>query len=131
MGKGVSGRFRAVLMFGRPGVGKGTQAKLLAKEGLGVHVSSGDVFRGLSRESDAGRVFVEYAAKGRLVTDSVVVEVLHDYVMGLIATQRFFPERERLILDGIPRTVGQAEWMNRYVKVERVVFLDGEDPRVY
>ena len=135
MGKKViesfRGKFRVVLMFGAPGSGKGTQAKFLADAGGHVHVSSGDVFRGLSKESGAGKVFLEYAERGRLVPDSVTVEVWHNYVMGLIATNRYFPGSQLLILDGIPRTEVQVELVNRYVEVERVIVLDAKDPRVF
>ena len=44
-------RFRSILLFGPPGSGKGTQGKLLARGGGHVHLSSGDIFRGLSHES--------------------------------------------------------------------------------
>ena len=135
MGKSViepfKGKFRVVMLFGAPGSGKGTQAKFLAEVGGHGHVSSGDVFRGLSAESPAGRVFMEYARKGLLVPDSVTVEIWHSYVMGLMATNRYFPKSQLLILDGIPRTEAQVELMSKSVEVERVIVLDAKDPQVF
>ena len=125
------GKFRVILMFGAPGSGKGTQAKFLADVGGHVHVSSGDVFRGLSKESPAGKVFLEYAEKGRLVPDAVTVEVWYNFVMGLIATNRYFPKSQLLILDGIPRTEAQVGLMSQYIEVERVIVLDAKDSRVF
>ena len=122
-------RFESVLIFGPPGCGKGTQGKFLSSAGNHFHLSSGDVFRGLSPESPAGKLYHSYAGKGKLLPDGVTIEIWHHYVMGLIATNRYFPEEQLLLLDGIPRTAAQSEILDRYIVVKKVILLEapGED----
>ena len=66
-------KYRAILLFGAPGAGKGTQGKILGQIPNFVHFSCGDAFRNLRVDSQLGRVFMEYASKGQLVPDEVVV----------------------------------------------------------
>jgi len=128
---GEKERFRAILLFGAPGAGKGTQAKFLAQAGGHVHVSSGELFRGLSADSSEGRLFLSYAEKGHLVPDEATVKIWYDFVLGLIATHRFHPKKQFLILDGIPRTALQAELLSEYVDVERLIVLEARDLEVF
>ena len=116
-------KFKAVLIFGPPGAGKGTQGKFLSSAGNHYHLSSGDIFRGLSPDSSAGKLFYSYASEGKLVPDEVTIEIWHHFVMGLIATNRYFPEKQLLLLDGIPRTKCQAEMLNQYVEVKKIILL--------
>lgn len=92
-----------IVMLGPPGVGKGTQAKILAEKTALAHVSSGDLFReNLKNQTELGKLAQTYMTKGELVPDDVTVAMI----------------RERLsrpdcaagaILDGFPRTPAQAE----------------------
>jgi len=116
--------FRAVLIFGPPGSGKGTLGKFLSSAGNHFHLSSGDIFRGLSPESPAGQLYHNYAGKGLLLPDEVTIQIWHHYVHGLIATNRYFPLQQLLLLDGIPRTIRQADLLQKYVKVERIIVLE-------
>jgi adenylate kinase len=91
-----------IVMLGPPGAGKGTQAKLLAKD-LGVpHVSSGDLFRDhLGRKTDLGLLAKEYMDRGDLVPDDVTV--------GMVVERIGRPDcQSGVILDGFPRTLSQA-----------------------
>ena len=115
--------FRVILIFGPPGSGKGTLGKFLSSAGNHFHLSSGDIFRGLSLESPAGKLYHSYAAKGHLVPDEATIEIWHQYILGLIATNRYFPSQQYLLLDGIPRTLQQAELLKKHIKVEHVIFL--------
>lgn len=117
-------KFQSVLIFGPPGSGKGTQGKFLSSAGNHFHLSSGDVFRGLSPESPAGKLYHSYAGKGMLLPDDVTIEIWHHYVMGLIATNQYFPKEQLLLLDGIPRTVKQAEILERYINVKKIILLE-------
>ena len=92
-----------IVLFGPPGAGKGTQAKLMEKE-LGIpQLSTGDIFRNhIKNETDLGRKVKSILDSGQLVPDSVVVDLV-------IATVSDGKYANGYILDGFPRTVAQAE----------------------
>jgi adenylate kinase len=119
--------FRSVLIFGPPGSGKGTLGKFLSSAGNHFHLSSGDIFRGLSPESPAGMLYHNYAGKGLLLPDEVTIQIWHHFVNGLIATNRYFPKDQLLLLDGIPRTIRQADLLERYIHIERIIVLEIEN----
>ncbi len=120
-------KFRSVLLFGPQGAGKGTVGKILAQAGSHVHLSTGDIFRGLSPSSPSGKLANQYISQGLLVPDEVTVQIWHNYVNGLIATNRYLPEKQFLLLDGIPRTVAQAKALDPYIDLQHVILLDVED----
>lgn len=115
-----------VLIFGPPGSGKGTQGKFLSSAGNHYHLSSGDIFRGLSPESPSGKLYHSYAGEGKLVPDEITIEIWRHFVMGLIATNRYYPEEQLLLLDGIPRTKHQAEVLANYVEIEKIILLEAK-----
>ncbi len=117
-------KFRAILIFGPPGSGKGTQGKFLSSAGNHYHLSSGDVFRGLSITSPSGKLYHKYADQGKLVPDEITIEIWHHFVMGLIATNRYFPSEQFLLLDGIPRTMRQAEILESYLTIKKIILLE-------
>jgi len=92
-----------LLLIGAPGAGKGTQAVRLAEHFGITHISSGDLLRRHVTEGTAtGRAVREYLARGDLVPDVIVMDMLRKPV--LAAT-----ESGGYVLDGFPRTVEQAE----------------------
>jgi adenylate kinase len=119
----ITQRYRTILLFGAPGSGKGTIGKALGAIPGFVHVACGDVFRGLDLTSAIGRVFIEYSAKGLLVPDDTTIELWHQHIDALVATRRFAPDRDMLVLDGIPRNAMQAQIMDSYISVERIFHL--------
>lgn len=123
-------KFKAILMFGPPGSGKGTMGKFLSSAGNHYHLSSGDIFRGLSPESPSGVLYHQYASQGKLLPDHVTVQIWYNYVNGLIATNKYFPADQLLLLDGIPRTVEQVKILSNYVDVQKIILLESRDEEV-
>jgi adenylate kinase len=119
----MADRYNAVLLFGAPGVGKGTQGKLLGQIPGMRHLATGDIFRSLDRQSELGRKFLEYSTRGELVPDGLTIELWQQYVRGLIQTGKYFPANDLLILDGIPRSLNQAKSLDSYINVLRIVHL--------
>jgi len=117
-------KYRSLLVFGPPGAGKGTLGRALSVASGHYHLSSGDLFRGLAPDSPGGKLYHSHAHEGRLVPDDVTLEVWHRYVEGLIATNRYFPSKQLLLLDGIPRTAAQATMIERHADVLHVIVLD-------
>lgn len=98
-----------VIVLGPPGGGKGTQAERITKEFGIASVSTGDLLRAeVAKGTQLGRQVKEVMAKGDLVSD--------DIVNGLVAARFDQPDAANgLILDGYPRTVPQAEFLDRFL----------------
>jgi len=117
-------KYKAFLIFGPPGSGKGTVGSKLAVTTGFKHISTGEVFRGFPRTSTSGKIFYEYAGKGILVPDEVSVKICSRYLRGLVDTNKLDPEKDILLLDGIPRTAAQAHLIDSFVEVLHVLVLD-------
>lgn len=115
--------FPTILLFGAPGVGKGTQGAILGNVPGFYHLACGDVFRSLNIRSPDGREIYDYSSRGELVPDEVTVRVWKNALLGHIAVSRYKPPEELLILDGIPRTVRQAEILKDTIQVLKVIHL--------
>lgn len=92
-----------IVMLGPPGVGKGTQAKILSEKTGLAHISSGDLFReNLKNQTELGKLAQTYMTRGELVPDDVTVAMIKDRLTR--------PDcAAGAILDGFPRTPAQAE----------------------
>ncbi|SHK44134.1 nucleoside monophosphate kinase [Fibrobacter sp. UWEL] len=120
-------KISAVLIFGAPGSGKGTVgAKLAATTSL-KHLSTGDIFRGIAPSSESGKLLASYSSKGLLVPNEATVEIFGRYVEGLVNTNKLNPEKDTLLLDGIPRTVEQVKLIESIVDVKHIFVLDIKD----
>jgi len=126
----MSARYRSLLIFGAPGVGKGTQGKLLGSVPGFFHLSTGDIFRSLDMNSQTGRVFHEYSKRGELVPDDFTINLWRDHMRQIIADGLFNPDRQLLILDGIPRNASQAESMDGDIEVLQILHLAAGDEEV-
>jgi adenylate kinase len=116
-------RYKAILLFGAPGSGKGTQGKIIGQIPGFFHFSTGDIFRSLDLRSEMGRTVWEYSSKGLLVPDEITIKLVKQRLLGLEMLNQFFPESEILVLDGIPRSVRQAELLAKEVDVLKVIYL--------
>jgi adenylate kinase len=119
----MAGKYRSVVLFGAPGVGKGTQGKLLGQIPGFVHMSSGDIFRSLDQSSELGKKCRQYSSKGLLVPDEVTIEVWEDHTRRQVGNGGYRPDVELLVLDGIPRNVEQCKALDKHIEVLRVVHL--------
>ena len=122
-------RFQTVLLFGAPGSGKGTQGKILGSIPGFYHLSCGEVFRTLNMKSELGKVFVEYSSRGELVPDDVTISMWSENIRAQVVLSLYKPADDLLILDGIPRSVNQANLMDRYIEVLQVIHLVCRDER--
>ncbi len=96
-----------LVLLGPPGAGKGTQAVRIAEQFGCADVATGDIFRAnVAQGTELGRIAQEYMDRGDLVPDEVVI----DMVMGRLAEADC---QDGFVLDGFPRTVAQAEALDR------------------
>jgi adenylate kinase len=95
-----------LILFGSPGVGKGTQAKILSEKLQIPHISTGDILRqSVKDKTEAGKKAAEIMNRGELVPDDVMIEIIKDRLNKPDSQKGF-------ILDGFPRTEIQAEALN-------------------
>lgn len=118
-----------IIMLGAPGTGKGTVAALL-QDKLGIkHISTGDIFRKNIKEgTELGKIAEKYISQGNLVPDEVTVKVIEERL-------KQSDIENGIILDGFPRTVKQAEELDRILtekgkKVDKVINLTSPDEEV-
>jgi adenylate kinase len=98
-----------MVLLGPPAAGKGTQARRLVGRYGGVHIDTGDILRAnADRDTELGRRAKAYMERGELVPDEVVVDTVLDRVAEIDCAHGF-------ALDGFPRTVAQAEALDRHL----------------
>lgn len=99
-----------IVLLGPPGVGKGTQARILSEETGLAHVSSGDLFReNLKNQTELGKLAKSFMDKGELVPDDVTISMIKDRISR--------PDcKMGAILDGFPRTPAQADALEVMLK---------------
>lgn len=116
-------RYPCVLLFGAPGSGKGTQGRILGRIPGFFHCACGDVFRSLDLTSELGRIFYEYSSRGELVPDEFTVALWQQWLEGAVLSRQYDPTSQILVLDGIPRSVDQAQLLADRIDVRRIVHL--------
>ena len=120
-------KYRSILLFGAPGVGKGTQGKILGVIPNFFHCACGDVFRNLRADSPLGRTFIEYSGRGQLVPDEPTIELWRHFIENNTKVGRFHPDTDTLVLDGIPRNVQQARILKNTLNVTAVFYMKSSD----
>ena len=103
-----------LILFGKPGSGKGTQAEFVKNKYDLIHISTGDVFRyNISKETDLGLLAKSYMEKGDLVPDNVTIKMLEAEVNKSSNANGF-------IFDGFPRTTLQAEMLDEFLLLKEL-----------
>ena len=115
-----------LVLFGKPGAGKGTQANFLKEKYDLKHISTGDVFRfNIKNGTELGNLAKSFIDKGELVPDEVTINMLRDEV-------EKNPEANGFIFDGFPRTRAQAEALDelmtsKAMKINATIALEAND----
>lgn len=115
-----------LVLFGKPGAGKGTQAAFLKDKYNLVHISTGDIFRyNIKNETKLGKLAQSYMDKGDLVPDEVTIQMLQEEV-------EKNPNAEGFIFDGFPRTIAQAEALDAFLsskgmRIHGTLALEADD----
>ena len=123
----ASTKYQAILLFGMPGSGKGTQGAVLDQLPGFVHISSGDLFRKLPRWGTLGREVLQYTSKGALVPDELTVKIYKRHLQLLEMQELLLPREHILVLDGLPRNYAQAEILDEMIDVVQIFHLKIQD----
>ncbi len=115
-----------LVLFGKPGAGKGTQAEFLKEKYNLKHISTGDVFRyNIKNGTELGTLAKSYMDKGDLVPDEVTIKMLQEEV-------EKNPDADGFIFDGFPRTAAQAQALDNFLeskdmKIDATIALEAND----
>jgi adenylate kinase len=115
-----------IVLFGKPGAGKGTQAEFLKGKYSLIHISTGDVFRyHLKNDTELGKLARKYMDAGDLVPDELTIKMLQDEVERHTDAKGF-------LFDGFPRTIAQAQALDVFLatkswSVTATIALEAED----
>ena len=115
-----------IILFGKPGAGKGTQANYIKNYFDLAHISTGDLFRNnIKNETQLGLIAKSYIDEGKLVPDQVTIDMLKSKVSNFSKTNGF-------IFDGFPRTISQAKVLDKFLdsikmNIKATISLDVEE----
>lgn len=104
-------KFSSILLFGLPGSGKGLIGKMLSSAGTQLHLSSTDIFHA---ESDR-------------VSDETFIDLWKGHVDELIINNAYNPDTQDLLLEGLPRTLSQAQLLQKLINVRHIIVLEISD----
>ena len=107
-----------IILLGAPGAGKGSQAvKLVSKLNI-PHISTGDIFRAnIKNKTEIGLLAKSYIDKGCLVPDDVTIKIVENRLQERDTENGY-------LLDGFPRTIYQAEQLEKFSKVDKVININ-------
>lgn len=115
-----------IVLFGKPGAGKGTQAEFLKEKYNLTHLSTGDIFRfNIKNDTDLGKLAKTYMDKGDLVPDEITIQMLQSEVDRN-------PHSSGFLFDGFPRTLAQAAALDQFLEskgqsITATVALEADD----
>lgn len=104
-----------IVLFGKPGAGKGTQSEKIIEKYQLTHLSTGDLFRlHLKEETSLGKLAKKYMDEGQLVPDEVVINMVQDKI-------QYTKHSNGFLFDGFPRTVAQAEALDKMLNANQMM----------
>ena len=107
-----------IILLGAPGAGKGTQASRISRRFGMPHISTGDIFRAnIKNQTEIGLLAKSYIDKGQLVPDDVTCKIVENRLQEEDCKNGY-------LLDGFPRTVYQAEALEKFTHIDAVVNID-------
>ena len=107
-----------LILLGAPGSGKGTQAQKIEKNFGAVHISTGEIIReNINNKTDIGIKVEKIINQGKLVPDDVIIELVKDILNKPNIKNNF-------VLDGFPRTIKQAEALDKIIQIDKVIYID-------
>ena len=115
-----------IVLFGKPGAGKGTQAEFLKEKYNLTHLSTGDIFRyNIKNETELGKLAKTFIDNGDLVPDEVTIKMLQSEVENNAESAGF-------LFDGFPRTIAQAQALDAFLeskeqKITATIALEADD----
>ncbi|MDO8741443.1 MAG: adenylate kinase [Candidatus Woesearchaeota archaeon] len=113
-----------IILLGPPGIGKGTIAKMISSKYSIPQVSTGDLLRtNIAKGTSLGKEAKKYMDAGKLVPDNLVIDVLADRLNKTDCKNGF-------ILDGFPRTIPQAEALDKIAKIDVVINFEASEKTI-
>ncbi len=100
-----------IIIFGSPGAGKGTQAKIISENENLSHLSSGELSRQMTNNKEFGEIIKDCLKKGNLVPNKIIIDIVENYILKNRKLSGF-------IFDGYPRNIGQARALDKLTKIE-------------
>lgn len=107
-----------IILLGAPGAGKGTQASKISDAYKLPHISTGDIFReNIKNQTEIGLLAKSYIDKGQLVPDEVTCKIVEERIQREDCKNGY-------MLDGFPRTIAQAEALDKITKIDLVINIE-------
>ena len=107
-----------IILLGAPGAGKGTQASKISDNYQLPHISTGDIFReNIKNQTPIGLLAKSYTDNGKLVPDEVTCQIVEERLSRTDCANGY-------MLDGFPRTIAQAEALDKIAKIDLVINID-------
>jgi len=120
-------QYKAVILIGAPGCGKGTQGEILGAIPRFYHFSMGEAFRSMDTRTPIGQEFVTYSRKGELVPDELTMRYFKVQIDARADLHMFKADIDVLVLDGIPRSMEQAVLLEEHIEVVQLFHLSCPD----
>lgn len=114
-----------IIMLGAPGAGKGTQAEVISEKKGFPQISTGSVLReAVKNGTEYGKKAKQFMEEGKLVSDEIIISIIKE----CLTDEQY---EKGFILDGVPRTVAQAEALDKLgIKIDRVIDIEVSDDEI-